>query len=146
MKIRFRSGGLEFSGQRRKSPLAGGTAWVLFHDGVPQDAVEPGQGRLVVADATDLVDALHEGVLQDAFGQRAIVQPTLEAEKRATVGDQLLDIPGFSLKARITYIGEGGPTEMSRTRSGTPFCPSIRATASPGNSASCSLHAERRCT
>ena len=78
-------GVLEFAGQTLESGRLAGVAAVAVDDGVAEDAVEPGHGRLVVAQGGGGIEHAEVGALQDVFGEGTVVDaPLEEAEELRT--------------------------------------------------------------
>ena len=93
--IGLRSGGALLAGERGATPSLGRlAAQVIDHD-VPQEAVEPGHHRLVVAKRPPARDPARERLLQQLLGQLAPADPPLEKpQEPAAVGDQRADHRG----------------------------------------------------
>ncbi len=76
----------------------GGSAAIRIDDGVAQDTVEPGDGRLVVAQGITVAKSAHVGGLEDVFGERAVVDAALdEAEELGAEFEQRVEC-GFGHK------------------------------------------------
>jgi hypothetical protein len=77
-----------------------GTMAIVIDDGISQDAVEPGDGRLVVAQFGGLLHCAHVSGLKDVFSRGERVHTSLdEAEKLASLEDEIRYGGGLHLVA-----------------------------------------------
>jgi len=64
--------------ERRAFP---GSAAVVVDDGVAQNAIEPGDRRLLIAQAAGVLEGAHVCRLQNVFGEGAVIDSTGEKSK-----------------------------------------------------------------
>lgn len=87
--------GQEFVRPSLESAVFGCSMAVVIDDGVAQDAIEPGYGRLVAAKFGGLFDGAHVGDLNDVIGGGGGVDTTLqEVEKLLPLAEEVVDRAG----------------------------------------------------
>jgi hypothetical protein len=75
-----------------QSAIFGGSMTIVVYDGVSQDAIEPGYGRLVAAKLGGLFDGAHVGDLNDVIGGGGSVDATVQkVEKLLPLAKKVVD-------------------------------------------------------
>lgn len=70
----------------------------MIGDGVPQDAIEPGDGGLAIAECRETIEPSREGVLKEILGERPAAYTPLDERDE---GEALIDEP---LRDRLLYF------------------------------------------
>jgi hypothetical protein len=84
--------GEELAGPGFEEAVVSGALAVMVDDGVAQDAVEPGGGRLVAANGGGLLEGAQVGGLQNVLRGGGVFYAVLqEAKKLAALGEQDVD-------------------------------------------------------
>ena len=91
-----RSFGDEIVGPSFESAVFGSAVAIVVDDGIAQDAIKPGYGRLVVVERGGFFHRAHVSALEDVFGGRRSIDAALdELKESAPLKDEIVD--GFRL-------------------------------------------------